>query len=680
MNALEIDEIAYDIIESEINNIPIHTIDINNQKISYLINLKLSKITKNTIFPIVKSVACNCNTCIERVKNLLTALNKNGNCYSVNHNNNTNIKLICDTILNNSINISNVEIQILDDSFYQKFLDSNNNFQHLKIPKLTVDNNLVTKYYDLKHYINGSFENRFKKIINHQNYIKKIKNVIPQILRTNHWLPTLIWTLTIIEKANNIEWDNINIPDKISLMIFAILTGNSENNIHYNLQKVVNFLDFADDNLNDFELIEEMNKRSDPNTYMVSRVTTALNKHGITSLVTATLVWESPTDFDLGAYVTDEFNEIHYIYYRNMIAKDKNGKIIGKLDHDSNASTILKAPSENISILSVSKLVKIVVINFTNRDGGNCPIKYEITIRKSGYETETIKCEWIPSHARDEITITEFQVYEKDLAPLQPEISDSQIDKFKHKNNSWLKYFGDPTSSITNINYNDLNNNLLYIIPKNISFTSKFNQFIRQNSSKELLNKIKLEDFIYLVKSGAYNNKHISFKNFKDIVPAYVTNPITSTGTIVSRNVNSICVYHSQNEFPIKPDSTLKSLARLDQSWIDLTEDDNESIKNTIINNSIKILAILEINNELFFALDKLKLPNSNNFPLAGGFYGSDLLPNFHEHRSQYGCCHSLVKPFFDKKENNISLIGTVLSSITTIELLVDNQIITISK
>jgi hypothetical protein len=665
-----IDENAYNVIEEHITNISVHSIEIDNKIFKFLIILK--KNYKN-ILTTIQSIACNCNTCIKRIKIFLSTLDNNGNYYYIDTNN-ENIQKLNNNIIKNPINISDISIEIFDDIFNQNFLNNFGGFQHLPIPNIINDSNLIIKFNKLKHYIKGGFENRLSKIINYHNYLKKIQLQLPYISRQSHWESTLIWALNVAIKANNLMWDEINISDKIKIMIFAILTGNSENSIHYNFQKVENFLDFATDNLNDYNLIEEMNKRSDPNNYMVSRAAKALNSHCITAPMTITLCWNTKSDLDLHAYITDEFNIIHHIYYGATIVKDNTLKVIGTLDFDANYTKILKAPSENISIFIPSKLVRIIVVNYTNRDGKG-PIPYDITIRRGGNESDIITSEWFPIHSNNEITITELQIYPEDLnINEEPKISITQVDKFIHKNESWLKDFGNPVSTIVNINLDEYNNKILYKTPTNDDFLSQFNHIINKNKYPHYENYIIiLDDFIKFLRLGVYNNKIITFKNFKDIVPAYVTKPETSVGNpknIVSRNENSICVYYHQNELPMKQDSTKKSLARLDESWF----------CSNLISDSIKVLAFIEINNDIFCALDGLQLSNSDTFPLAGGFYGSDLLSEYHSHRSQYSCCHSLVKPKYEKVSNHIPLIGTILSSITNIELIIDNQLFTISK
>ena len=662
---MTVDEIAYDIIETQFANIPIHSVEINDEKFQFLIILKLSKSNKTNIYPTIRSIACNCNTCCERLNILMTSLDNNGKYFLFDTCNDNIQKINC--INNLTCNIKDLTIEVFDDIFNQKFLNNSGGFQHFIMPKFINDTNLTQKFYKLKHYINAGFENRLSKIIIYHNYLKEIKKTLPLILRQNHWEPTLTWALNVAEKTNNIIWEEINISNKIKIMIFALLTGNSEGSVHYNFQKIENFLDFASDNLIQSDLIIEMNKRSDPNNYMVSRVAKALTEHCVTAPMTITLCWASRSDLDLHAYITDEYNQIHHVFFGNKIVKDNTGEIIASLDFDANVTTILKAPCENISVFIPSKSVRIVVVNYTNRDGKKS-IPYEITIRRGGKETDTITSEWLPIYSDNEITITTLQIDPKDLCN-EVEISSTQIDKFNHKSDSWLKYFGNPISNIANIRLDT--DKLLYKRPNNVNFISQFNSLINKN------NNITLDEFIKLLKSKVYENKNISFKNYKDIVPAYVTN-ITCTDSngntnIVSRNENNICVYYHQNELPMKLDPSKKSLARLDNSWIE-----NNFITKTLI--SIKVLGILEINNEIFFALDGLKLPNSDTFPLAGGFYGSDLLPEYHSHRSQYSCCNYIIKPNYEKVPNHISLIGTVLSSITNIELIINNQLLVISN
>ena len=61
-------------------------------------------------------------------------------------------------------------------------------------------------------------------------------------------------------------------------MIYAMLTGRAYGNVHLDMQQASNLVDFMDSATNVDGLVTMMDNRSNPETYMVSRVAELLRE------------------------------------------------------------------------------------------------------------------------------------------------------------------------------------------------------------------------------------------------------------------------------------------------------------------------------------------------------------------------------------------------------------------
>ncbi|CAL1146056.1 unnamed protein product [Cladocopium goreaui] len=211
-----------------------------------------------------------------------------------------------------SSNPADYQVVIIDEEFFKANPKAVGPFEHMHFVKEDVSaTDLSERLKKLKNYLNGSFENRFQKLV----------------------------------------------------MIYAMLTGRISS-----LLQASNLVDFMEGAENSSALCAMMDDRSNPETYQVSRVADRLRENRVASLCTVTLMWgldgaPYKSDLDIHTWV----NGVELYYGVRTVGKCK-------LDFDANASTIEKNPAENIS-LNQTGTFTFCVNNFNNRDAADVPFK-----------------------------------------------------------------------------------------------------------------------------------------------------------------------------------------------------------------------------------------------------------------------------------------------------------------
>ena len=261
---------------------------------------------------------------------------------------------------------------------------------------------------------------------------------------------------------------SLSVYDQMHLRAFSLFHGGSyttDTNVNFKsigllievAEQIVAYCqdDSSSESTNRSDLIEIMNTRTDPSTYMVQQVADQIEKHGVKSRFKIALAWNNKTDLD--AWVTIDHGDMlvniqEIIGYNNTTSKDG----FTKLDFDANAGSPTSNPVENIT-LSDRKPGKynFYVNNFHTR-GNEKEIPFTVVINLDG-EITTVEKVWDTAIRSDNssstiqdmmfiatIVITDEMINSKQT---NVEMNEKQGNRFGTLLPKYQEIFGDKTES-----------------------------------------------------------------------------------------------------------------------------------------------------------------------------------------------------------------------------------------
>jgi len=553
------------------------------------------------------------------------------------------------------------ELVVIDEEFKNKYPVDVGPFTHVHFTFEQLSTpDVAAKLKGLLTYLNGSFENRFQRLVDDPASLQVIQGVLPRLVRPDHWKSVVSWAVKFVGRAGGRDWAELAAYEKYEIMVYAMLTGRSSGAVHLDMQQASNLVDFMDDAHNTQALCVMMDDRSDPEKYQVSQVAEMLRNKSVTSLCTVTLVWGvdgQPNKSDLDLHTKVKGTELFY-----------GNKKVGncKLDFDANASKVEKNPAENISLNEVGTFV-FRVNNYNNRDSTDVP--FEVVVRKPGVN-QVYPGVWPRGRAKDDfLTVCTVIVTPEDLEDTHVEMSEAQQKKLAAKEAEWAQMFGEVKSIVANDR--DMNVSVVNsCAPRGQSAPENFSPPVRsaqevfsqmlagkptETAKPTLAEKCQLETLQGFIKYVTANKCCVEVDP-RDFVPAYVTRLETKTNVLST--MYAISAYHRKNELPQQPRTDEQSTVRFDKSWG--------------VSSRAVVHGFTQINNVWFMVLKGAHLPDDPCWPLGGGMYPTHLTAEAHHHRSKWTSFHSLVTPA--NPESGVPLIGSALVGFPTFQFILNGR------
>mmetsp|Transcript_38428 Transcript_38428/g.78641 ORF Transcript_38428/g.78641 Transcript_38428/m.78641 type:complete len:685 (+) Transcript_38428:72-2126(+) len=609
-----------------------------------------------------------CNTCKHRMPKFAQLMGENGSFLAFNDVKESNVQTLRQLRQKHWKKIQNVSeltAVVIDEDFVKEYPIEVGPFSHVHFTcDQLSDAGLSQRLKDLKLYLNGSFDNRFQRLVDDPASLKVMQDALPRLVRPDHWRAVVQWAVNFVAEARGKSWDKLALHEKFHVMIYAMLTGRSHGNVHLDMQQASNLVDFMDTAANLEGLVAMMDDRSNPETYMVSRVAELLREKQVKSLCTVTLVWGldgNPHKSDLDLHTWVKGTELYY---------GKKNVESCCLDFDANASRVERNPAENISLNQVGTFV-MKVNNFNNRDAADVPFK--LIVRRSGQESEVHEAVWPRNRAKGTLMeVCQVRVTPEDLVEKPVELSEAEQRKLAAKEAEWTQLFGEPVSTLAC--ERDLNVKMLkrpvrharrapgYPTPQQ-QFTKMLERPPKSakktgSSLAERCQLETLESFIHHVTEHECTVE-VDIRNF---VPGYVTRLETATDLLHSKF--AVNAFHRKYELPQQPRTDEQSTARFDASWGLLA--------------SAAVRGFVQVNKIWFMILDGARLsPNSSDWPLAGGMYPTNLKPEAHHHRSKWASFHSLTTPKVPQDQSPL-LIGSALVGFPNFQFKLDGRQVTV--
>ena len=433
---------AYDKIES--NPMKACTVQVQDKELLFFLQPR-EALPKEESRLCASNLAGRCNTCMHRMPKFAQAIGEGGKFIAfqqdVKEPNVQKLREMRQKHLKGIQSASQFNVVVIDEDFVKEYPVSVGPFNHVHFTFNDLsDASLSRRLKELKLYLNGSFENRFQRLVDDPASLKVIQDAIPRLVRPDHWRAVVGWAVNFVAEAHGKGWDQLAFHEKFRVMIYAMLTGRAHGNVHLDMQQASNLVDFMDSATNVDGLVAMMDDRSNPETYMVSRVAELLRDKQVKSLCTVTLVWGldgNPRQSDLDLHTWVKGKEL---YYANKKVENCC------LDFDANASKVETNPAENISLNQVGTFT-IKVNNYNNRDNADVPFK--VIVRKSGQEVEVHEVVWPKSRAQGTLMeVCRVTVVSEDLAEKPVDLSEAEQRKLAAKEAEWLQLFGEPSSTL----------------------------------------------------------------------------------------------------------------------------------------------------------------------------------------------------------------------------------------
>ena len=641
------------------NSLKAASVQVNEKTLFYCLQPK-EALPKEAARLCSANLSTRCNTCIKRIPVFAQLLGAEGkHVYLKEELDDANVKAL--RSMRNKIKSSepaDYHLLPIDEEFFQANPKEVGPFCHVHFLKDQVsDAQLSERLKKLKNYLNGSFENRFQRLVNDPSSLKVIQDVLPELVRPDHWRGVVTWAVNLSARAEGRNWQDVAVHQKFDLMVYAMLTGRASDAVHLEMQQAANLVDFMDSAESREALKAMMDDRSNPETYQVSRVAERLRENRVASLCTVTLMWGldgAPHQSDLDIHTVVNGTELYY-------ANKQVGKC--KLDFDANASSIEKNPAENISLNQVGTF-EIMVNNFNNRDKKDVPFK--VTVRKSGQEVAEHEGTWPRTRAKDsKMTVCRVTVLPEDLVEKPVELSEAEQKKLAAKEAEWSKLFGEPRAllaSETDVEMRLVSHSNGYPAQ---GAQQRFQELLQPKAKKgSLAERCKAEEldgFIERVtsKGAAACRLEVDIRNF---APAYITRLETATDVLKSKIV--VNVFQRKFELPQAPRGDEPSSARLDASWG--------------LQPRATVRGFVKVHAQWFMVLENARLPAQQEWPLAGGMYPTNLKPEVHQHRSKWASFHSLVQPEAVTSGGG-SLIGSMLLGFPKFHFILDGKQVSVN-
>ena len=540
---------------------------------------------------------------------------------------------------------------------------------------------LISKYMDM-------IQIRLEKLCEPKatKCVDMIYSRMSELLRPGHWEDVMKWIMDLQRKAQSkkVSFMRLNKKQKVHISVYAITTGRSEIDgetiVHKDFHKSSNIVDFITMTSMD-DVLREMDKRSNPDNYMVSQLNNRLTKECITSKYTISLSWDEEYKDDLDLHVKPIDPNYPEISYQNKKVVTSNGDVYS-LDFDANVNKGEAFPCENISV--GPGRYSIMVNNYTRRSFGK-DIPFVVIFRENGTTSKVIECHWDKNRGnREKMYICDYTFIEnkkEDTIGMSTKASNRAVVL----NSKWMDHMGNPTSMIATLESMDVPYTTWeYGKPScsqplsqdvNARFmgmagTSK--KAKTKNGRKKYLCEYEeqkcpstLNELLIILSKGKHSVKICP----RDYTPGYITSIRTNKKVTKSDFMN--CHYKDKFSIPVDPsyclsENNYRGNARFNSNWF----------KKKIMDDEVEVEAFIYVRSVWFLVVKGTCIPmEDSDFPLCGGFRPTDLTANFYDLRDRWSYCNTIVKP--EMNRSGISMIGSFITE-KKMNLIVDGKKMTV--
>ena len=495
----------------------------------------------------------------------------------------------------------------------------------------------------------------------------------PHLERPEHYAACLRWVKTLQRLAveqcttGSGAFELMSLADKAKLRVLAILHGRVEGATHLDFHQSDNIVDFLTLPSRD-ALRAEMDSRSDPRFYMVSQLNRKLASAGVTSRHLIGLTWDGKFTDDLDIHVkTPSGNKV---YYGNKSADGCT------LDFDANVTQGEANPCENVSCKPGT--FEVSVDNYTRRTRGAVP--FQVVCRQEGMPDVVYDGTWPANRAKGRLllvcrhTFTEAREEPGGLA-----MSAGAAGRAKALAGEWSAKIGEPTAVVaTTDDLAGACGATVYRCGRGATRATEPAQvgrvFMSMAAStsnktapaadpvrrkKAFLSESVKRHPTTVSELVAHVQAHPATQlavRARDHAPGYMVSLATKCAGVRKTDLPAPCHFHDKHALPVKPVRATVGNARLDRSWLPCMSP----------NGYVRVSAVVDVAGSCpFLALEGAALPTCGEaFPLASGFYPTDLSADYHVHRERWAFYHSQLKPRVptDAKEGAVTLVGAFLT------------------
>ena len=642
---------TYEQILSTTKKSPTFHLDVDGEDVAWIFVHNVD--VKDDVKKICDSYKC--RECTSRAKNMIRHEGRYGPMifYDNDVSDEEVLKNLRDLSLRVCSNVSEVKVSLVTPETYPEINFTNKNsirneeeFSHFTIiPDKVSSPSAISRLTPLWNLMMYGIDERLEKFLTEDSRlsIPIILSCIQEIENREIYEHSAEWILKIQERfPKNFSYMTRN--EKMELRIFAMMTGRATGSTHFGFSTSQNFISLL--TMNSREAVKStLNDRSSEQNYQRSGLIRQLDRHNVTSKFTVSLVWdgkEFKDDLDLQVVLPD--GQICYYGNRNVC-----GHI---LDFDAGVSGCEDLPVENISCSGIDDVV--IQVNNYQRRTRTKDIHATIFIREVGEEDIIIPIVWPVNRRSGDFMTIRTHIFENNQDSV-PQMTDKLASATIAQDKSYQELIGNPTSVVATLSDVDGDVTLLPKMVKVTSASSDFLDMVKNTKKKPLhlscLQEPKtIEDLVKLLKTGEHN---VSI-HLPDHSPGYIVNVSTASPTCMKsgkRKTSVSCHYEDKFKLPVLP--TRSGTARLDSSWIDCSESSPYGYTNT------RVIGIVNKDNKYFLALENSTLPRTNDFPLGGGFYPTDLSSIAHVHRTRWVYNHSTLRP--SVPDSSELAIGTFL-------------------
>lgn len=479
------------------------------------------------------------------------------------------------------------------------------------------------------------------------------------------------------------SFEAMSVVDQAKLRVHAIMHGRADGATHLDFHQAENIVDFLTMPSRD-ALRAEMDRRSDPQSYMVSQLNRRLAAEGITSKHLIGLMWDGAYTDDLDIHVRTPSGK--QIYYGNKAADGC------RLDFDANVSKGEANPCENVSCKPGTFTVQ--VNNFTRRTMSQ-PVPFQIVCRQAGMADVVYDGVWGVNRQKGDLITVCKHTFTEVAEGEATEMSANAAARAKALDAEWTAKVGDPTATIATLDSLTDKYGVSVVVcgsgrggaptaaaatepasvgrafmdmaaastnaaaaAKASATTAKNGKAFLSQAAKKLPSTVS--DLIAHLKASPSASLSI---DLRDHAPGYLVDIATKTDGVRKSDVPAPCHFHNKHAYPVKPVAGTVGNARLDATWLG-AKMTAKTAGSGALNRLVKVHAVVDVAGGCpFLALHGAKLPpaSPDAFPLAAGFYPTDLAADFHAHRERWTFCHTQMRPSMPPART-VPMVGAFLT------------------
>uniref|UniRef100_A0A7S2JME5 Uncharacterized protein n=1 Tax=Haptolina brevifila TaxID=156173 RepID=A0A7S2JME5_9EUKA len=523
----------------------------------------------------------------------------------------------------------------------------------------------ATRYEKLKNYY-GQMDARLSKLTVPEA-VESVKIMLeenPMLERPDHYTSVLRWVSSLQKLAaeecasGSGSFGAMTHEDQARLLVLAILSGRTDGRTHLDFHQSDNIVDFCLMPSRD-ALRAEMDRRSDPQFYMVSQLNRRLAAEGVTSQHLIGLTWDGKYTDDLDIHVITPSGK--EIYYGN---KSADGC---KLDFDANVNKGEANPCENVSVKPGS--FKVLVNNYTRRTFGE-PIPFQVICRQQGMEDVVYDGVWDANRAKDrKIQVCRHAFTAVTDSATTIGMSAKSASRAVALNSEWTEKVGEPTATVATLDalmdgegHPKAGTDVamcgkrspavkttaqvgaafmgMALNAKDVNTSaSKKKTFLSESCKAQPATVSEL-----IAQLKAQPNTTLTIHP-RDHSPGYLVSIGTATQGVRKTELPAPCHFHDRHSYPVKPvGGGAVGNARLDASWLSRPSQDG---------GRVRVEAVVKVAEYgcAFLALEGATLPRGEGrndgqaFPLSSGFYTTELSADMHAHRERWGYFHTQLQP-----------------------------------